>query len=389
MVNIVIEEPYKFVAPHHGLFWSKLLLPLLPRLAKNMYGLNKVEVKGYNFVKESLIQNKGVLIAPNHCHPADPMVMTIALGQLNTTPYTVASWHIFKQNWLHSFILPRVGVFSIYREGMDRDALKCMTDILGKHNRPLLMFPEGIITRTNDHLGNFMEGLALVSRMATKQRGDGNIVIIPTAIRYTFKGDLEKVIDPILEKLEHRLSWRVNKIDPYYKRISNIAFALLCLKEIEYYGDTGAGDVNTRLENLIDTILGKHEEKWLKKKRVGTTTSRVKTLRTAVLPDLIKLELNEQERKERWKVLEDVYVAQQLANYDASYFNPKATRNQILEAVQKFEEDLTDKVDPAGPLNATVTFCPPIPVSSDKSEDKAGTLLTSQVKEAVSNALGI
>jgi 1-acyl-sn-glycerol-3-phosphate acyltransferase len=357
-----------------------------------MYGLNRVEVKGIEHVKESLRETKGILITPNHCHPADPMVMAIALQESGTSPYTVASWHLFKQNWLQSFVLPRVGVFSIYREGLDREALKCMTDILGQktyNNRPLLMFPEGIITRTNDHLGNFMEGLALVARMAAKQRGDNNVVIIPTAIRYKFKGDLEKTIDPILDNLEHRLSWRVNKNEPYYKRISNIAFALLCLKEIEYYGDTGVGDVNTRVQTLIDTILGNHEEKWLKSKRAGDTTARVKTLRTAVLPDLIKLELSEDDRKSRWKTLEDAYLAQQLANYDASYFNPNATKDQILEAVQKFEEDLTDKVAPAGPLNATVTFCAPIPISSDRSEDKSGTLLTSKVKEEVSKALGL
>jgi len=392
MVNIIIEEPYKFVAPHHSLFWVKLLIPFLPKVAENMYGLNKLEVKGIAYVRDSLKENKGILITPNHCHPADPMVMAIALQEAGTSPYTVASWHLFKQNWLQSFVLPRVGVFSIYREGLDREALKCMTDILGQNtynNRPLLMFPEGIITRTNDRLGNFMEGLALVARIAAKQRGDNNVVVIPAAIRYKFKGDLEKTIDPILENLEHRLSWKVNKNEPYYKRISRIAFALLCLKEIEYYGDTGVGDVKTRVQTLIDTILGNHEEKWLKGRRVGETTSRVKTLRTAVLPDLIKLELNEEDRRARWKVLEDAYLAQQLANYDASYFNPNASGDQILEAVQKFEEDLTDKVAPAGPLDATVTFCAPIPVSSDRSEDKSGAILTSKVKEEVSKTLGL
>jgi hypothetical protein len=355
-----------------------------------MYGVTKVKTRGQEYIKASLSEGKGVMLTPNHCHPADAMVMALALKSCDTFPYTVASWHLFKQNWLQSFILPRAGVFSIYREGMDREALKCCVDILAKSNRPLLLFPEGVISRTNDRVGNFMEGLALISRMAAKQRGDGNVVIHPTAIRYHFEGDLESAVEPTLDNLEERLTWRIDRNSPYHKRIANIAFALLCLKEIEYYGDTGVGDVKTRLDTLIDTILCKHEREWLNGTRSsssGDTTARVKTLRTALLPDIINNELTEEERGKRWNVFKDVYLAQQLANYDINYFNTNASNDQILESVQKLEEDLTDKVKVVGPITATVTFCPAIPVSSDRSHDKSGAILTAKVKEEVEKSL--
>lgn len=390
MVNLIIEKPYRFVAPDHRLIWSKIFFPLLPYLTKKLYAVDSLEVEGSEYLEKSLADKKGILLTPNHCHPADPMVMGMALKTLGTVPYTVASWHLFKQNWFQGFLLPKLGVFSIYREGMDREALRCCTDILSKAYRPLLLFPEGIITRTNDHLGNFMEGLALIARMAAKQRGPNSVVIHPVGIRYQFEGNLEDAIDPLLENLEKRLTWRVNRIDPYWKRIADIAFALLCLKEIEYYGDTGVGNVHTRLATLIDSILGPHEVVWLKGQRTGDTTARVKALRSVLLPDMIKADISEEERARRWKVLEDAYLAQQLANYDISYFNPSATKDQLLEALQKFEEDLTDKVTKVGPLKAKVIFCQAIEVSGEKTQDNLnGSELTALVRQEVSRALGI
>ena len=44
--------------------------------------------------------------------------------QLGVLPFIVASWHLFMQSRLQTFFLRRLGAFSIYREGMDRAALK-------------------------------------------------------------------------------------------------------------------------------------------------------------------------------------------------------------------------------------------------------------------------
>lgn len=87
-----------------------------------------------------------------------------------------------------------MGVFSVYREGMDRESLRCATQILAEGRRPLVLFPEGVISRTNDRLNNMMEGTVLVARSAAKQRAGlnppGQVVIHPVAIRYFFDGDV-------------------------------------------------------------------------------------------------------------------------------------------------------------------------------------------------------
>ena len=56
----------------------------------------------------------------------------------------MASWHVFLQSRLQSFIARRAGAFSVYREGLDRQALQAGVDILATTNRPLVVFPEGV-----------------------------------------------------------------------------------------------------------------------------------------------------------------------------------------------------------------------------------------------------
>ena len=77
-----------------------------------------------------------------------------------------------------------MGAFSIHREGLDRQAVDEAVNILHKAERPLLIFPEGISTRTNDHLMGFMDGPAFIARTAARRRAKdnlGQVVIHPVA----------------------------------------------------------------------------------------------------------------------------------------------------------------------------------------------------------------
>ena len=111
-----------------------------------------------------------------------------------------------------SWLLPRIGAFSVYREGMDRESLKTAINILATASRPLVIFAEGVITRTNDRLISLQDGVAFIARTAAKQRAEANppgkVVIHPVALRYTFGGDVEKSLAPVLDRIEVRLSWQ-------------------------------------------------------------------------------------------------------------------------------------------------------------------------------------
>src|SRR5207244_9536753 len=120
--------------------------------------------------------------------------------------FMMASWHLFKQGRLLRFMLRSAGVFSVNREGVDREAVRTATAMLVDGRRPLIIFPEGIVSRSNDRLRPLMDGTAFIARAAAKVRATESkkVILIPVALHYYFDGDLPQSIDPVLGKIEKR-----------------------------------------------------------------------------------------------------------------------------------------------------------------------------------------
>src|SRR5205085_2509528 len=148
---------------------------------------------------------------------------------------------------------------SVYREGVDRQALNAAIGVLQEASRPLVIFPEGVITRSNARLGNLMEGTAFIARNAAKKRSQekpsGQVVIHPVALKYYFRGDINAAVTPALDDIERRLSWRPHRHLPLTDRILKVGLGLLSLKEIEYLGHAQTGANPERLARLIDHLL--------------------------------------------------------------------------------------------------------------------------------------
>src|SRR5438445_496047 len=181
--NIVIDKPYKFVPPHPGTFWPRLLGRfVLPRYLRSSQGVESYELIGAERLRRSLDARYGILLTPNHCRPCDPMVLGLAL---DVPIHIMASWHLFMQGRGQKWLLQHCGVFSVYREGMDREALKCAIDILVHAKRPLVLFPEGVVSRSNDHLNHLMDGTTFIARNAAKQRAEravGKVGLAPVGL---------------------------------------------------------------------------------------------------------------------------------------------------------------------------------------------------------------
>ena len=354
-------------------------------------GLSRYALFGVNRLKASVAAGHGILLTPNHCRPCDPMVIGLLSERIGRPMNVLASWHLFMQNRLQAWLLPRMGVFSIYREGMDREALKCAIQILTEARRPLVLFPEGVITRTNDRLNHLMEGTAFIARSAAKQRAGmnppGRVVVHPVAIRYSFRGDIGNTLAPVLGDIERRLTWRPLNDRPLLDRIAQVGLALLTLKEIEYFGEQQTGPLRQRLDGLIDRLLVPLEREWLKGKREGDTTARIKTIRTAILPDLVTGDITEEERVRRWQQLADTYLAQQIAFYPPEYFGEDTTPDQMLETVERYEEDLTDQVQIHRPLHAIVEVGEAIEVSPTRERGNEVDPVMAKIREQLETLL--
>jgi hypothetical protein len=327
------------------------------------------------------------MLTPNHCRPCDPMAL-FYLGRAVARPiHIMASAHLFAKSKLQTWVLRRMGVFSVYREGLDREALTFASGILTAAQRPLVVFPEGVISRTNDRLNNLMEGVAFMARLAAKKRAavtpPGKVVIHPVAIRYLFGGAVESALAPVLARIERRLSWRPQADLPLADRIVKLGFALLALKETEFLGAPQTGTLAERLTALIDHLLVPLEAEWLKERRGGDVVGRVKQLRMAILPDMIDGGMTEAERARRWRQLEDLYLAQQLAFYPPDYFSPRATPERLLETVERFEEDLTDATTVHRPVRAIIRVGEALEVGIGRERGGGGDPLMDRIRAAL------
>jgi hypothetical protein len=248
-----------------------------------------------------------------------------------------------------------------------------------------------VISRHNDKLNHLMEGTALMARGAAKQRATaspaGKVVVHPVAIRYFFDGDITEAVLPVLKEIEHRLTWRPQDERPVNERIARIGSALLALKEVEYLGAPQSGPIAERLVRLIDALLVPMEAEWVKGRREKEVIGRVKLLRIAMVPEMASGTLAEAELQRRWRQLADMSLAQQLSCYPPDYLADDPTPERLLETIERFEEDMTDRARVHSPMSAVVEVGDAIDVSAERARGAEGDPLMTAIREQLESML--
>jgi len=311
----------------------------------------------------------------------------------NETPmsmYTMASWHLFNQTWFTTFMVRLMGAFSVNREGLDRAAVDYAIDVLVKAERPLLIFPAGATSRTNDRLMALMEGPAFIARTAAKRRAktDGKVVVHPICIKYLYQGDIEEIGREVMNDLEHQLSWKPDPSVPLIDRIVKTGNALLTLKELEFDSEHQPGlSLRQRQTNMVNRLLHPLEVEWLGSEQDGGIQTRVKNLRMKIFPDLSRNEVEEDERLRRWNQLDQTYLAQQIDCYPEQYVTEFPSVDRILETIEKFEEDLNDKCRIHGQLKVILDVGEAIEVSPKRERGAKSDPLMASIKQQLESKL--
>ena len=392
MQKVVFDEPYKFVPPVYSEWWPTILRPYLRRYLRKAYGVHSVECRHVERLRASLAEGHSIVLAPNHCRLADPLVLGILAWEAGCHLFAMASWHLFKQSRFQTFMIRRMGAFSIFREGNDRQAIDTAIDILASRRRPLIMFPEGAMTRHNDLIEEMMEGPSFLARQAAKriqkQSLSGGVVIHPVAIRYAFEGDVEATLRPVLEELESRFTWQVQRQLSLVERIDKIGHALLALKEVEFLGAPRSGNPFERAEHLVQEVLARLETKWQIKDTSGSVIARVKRLRTAILTGMINGNITPEDRAQRWRDLAACYYAQQMSHYPRDYIlREKNLPERVVETVERFEEDFTDHMRMHEPFHAVIQVGEAIPVGTQRVRDAIADPIMADVRRQLQSMI--
>jgi len=398
MDPLVSDQRYVFIPPKRTTLWTWFVATWVRAYLRKAWGLESFDLHGLDHLRASLEAGHGILLAPNHCRLSDPPSLGMLVKTMRQPIYIMASAHVFREGWFPRFMLPRLGAFSVNREGMDREALKLAIDILSTAERPLVVFPEGVTSRTNDRLIPLQDGVAFLARSAARHRAaltpPGRVVIHPIALRYHFRGDVEKSLDPVLRRLEDNLSWRPRRGMPLRERIVQLGHALLTLKEMEFHGEARTGPVPARLAALGEDILRPLELRWLGARAASapddTVIMRVKNLRKALLPDLVENRLTDSERHERWRQLEALAVAEQTFHFPADYLGENPTPERLIETVERYEEAFGNP-KPAihGPMHLSLTVGAAIPVEPTRDKRTATDPLMDELAASLRRLLGV
>lgn len=393
MHRVVIDEPYQFVPPIYNDWWPIMLRFYLRRYLRTAYGVHSIECRHVERLKASLAAGHSILLAPNHCRMGDPMVLGILGMEADCHLFAMASWHVFKQSGFQTFMSRRMGAFSVLREGNDRQAIETAIDILVARKRPLIVFPEGAVTRHNDVIEDMMDGPSFIARQVAKrlkkENKPGGVVIHPIATRYAYNGDVAAAVGPVLDRLETLVSWQPQRHMSLVDRIGKIGQTFLSLKEIEFLGTTrGGGNIYERAERLVEDVLTQLEKEWGISDSSGNAMMRVKRLRTALLPELISGKLTPEERARRWRDLAAGYYMQQISHYPRNYIlRDKNLPERIVETVERLEEDFTDKTTLQQPFHATIEVGEAIPVGTERIRDELGDPIMANVRRQLQSMI--
>ena len=85
-----------------------------------------------------------------------------------------------------------------------------------------------------------------------------------------------------------------------------------------------------------------------------------------MIPDMVNGRVSDEERKRRWSQLADIYLAQQISCYIPDYIVSRPSVMRLLETVERYEEDLTDKVRLHGKFKVIIDVGDEIEVGPDR-----------------------
>ena len=396
MQQIVFETPYRFVPPTRGRIWPAVLASVVGPYLRHLYGVTSCEVRGAEKIRASIDAGCGIVAPGNHSRACDPLACGWLTRAVRHPFFCMASWHTFMGSKFDRFLIRRCGAFSIYREGADHASLSFTVDAVVSAERPVMIFSEGAITRCNDRIAPLLDGMALIARMAARRAAKATpprrVVVHPVIFKYFFQGDLEKALPPIISPLERMLKLPPQP-GPVIDRVRRMEDALLARYEVQYFGAAQRGvdaspAARDRPARLVDHILTKLQAEWLPNEQPGRERFvRIQALRSKILPDMVTGNITDEERLRRREQLADLYNAQILNTHPPDCLEGNPEPERIVEAVERIEEDLTDRNSPIGPTHLVIEAGDAIEVEPGRQRGSSEDPLTPLVHQRLSEIL--
>lgn len=349
------------------------------------------------------------VIAPNHAASADPTVVFFLSKKMSQPFYYMAARETFDRGRftsVRSRIMQQMGVYSVVRGTVDRNAFRTTREILSEGKWPLVVFGEGEVSRQNDTVMRFERGiiqLCFWSLDDIKKAGeDKPLYVVPVGIKYRFTEDMWDIIDTALTKLElHILPPSTRTPVERYQRLRRIGMAVLKTLADEYqYKVDQSVSLNEHIQGLKEQILS-HAEKVMGIQPDGDILTRVRVLRNLVDSEIYKdvEQLTEYEQKIHQELLQKFQQfypdLDRLVNFIAitdGYVAEDESPERYLEVIARLEKEVFGDAKMRGPRVAAIKVGEPQNLSEKYDaykDDKRNTveMITAGLETEVQNLI--
>jgi 1-acyl-sn-glycerol-3-phosphate acyltransferase len=358
------DKPYQYFPPRRSEAFVRALrrynrLVHLPR--KHL--IDGVEVAGGERLASARRDGDSLLIVPNHPTHSDPQILLEALGRLGVPFQIMAAYDVFLRSKAAAFVMPRLGCFSVDREGSDAQAMKQASATLSDGGCALVMCPEGNVYLQNDRVTPFHDGAALLGLKAARElaKWGRRVLAVPVSIKVTHVTDArERVRRRLIELAPH-----VNAGPPRESlpdALRDIGVGLL-RRNFKRRGldEPRAEGLDELLRAAAEAILTRLESQMSLKPKAGEEPiERVRRARRAIHQIRIDPQRSEQHAPAA-KWADEAMGAFRLLTYSGEYVYHKPTLDRVTETAEKLHEDTHGLIPrPLAPRRAYVRIGEPI-----------------------------
>ena len=228
----------------------------------------RLDVDAESIARMMAIRGQSAVLAPNHPAHEDPAVMFLLSKRLSQPFYYMAAREVFDRGRFGAVrckLLQRVGVYSVVRGTVDRDAFRATRKLLLEGGWPIVIFGEGEISRQNDTVMRFERGIVQMCFWALDDMEKADLRkplhVVPVGIKYHYPRDMWNSIDAALTRLERQILPPAERTPvERYDRLRRIGVAIFRALASEYqYEIDETVSLEVHIERLKDAILSRAE----------------------------------------------------------------------------------------------------------------------------------
>ena len=395
------QQPYEFKAarPNRLVYHLAMVANRFFILPGQKHRVKSMDVSGCDRLKKWIDDpDVRLVFVANHSTHSDVEILMEAQRRCGVWGAFMAAHEVFSRNALQSWVMQRVGAFSVNRENVDRQSIKEGVRV-GKDKRHCLsLFPEGNVAFTNEKVHAFLDGASFLALKTQRALGDeAKVFVVPTAIRLTHTQDIRSLLKQQLRLLIEGLAEdgyvvEVDQHAPFYQQIEMVGYTILCRglkrRDSQLPCDlaTWRTDPDAALHQVAEAILSQLEgEMGIETHEApGDHGERTRMVRSQLAKWRMAEGSGEDRDQECICQLDDQSILLlRVQTYAAGYLRDCPSLDRCSETLEKLREDFEEVlIRPVSDRHAHVHFGEPIEIAGKGLRD-----LTKELERSVAQHL--